>query len=242
MSSLIRLNKFLSQAGVCSRREADRYLQQGRISVNGKMVDNLGTKIDPERDTIEVDGKRVDFIPRKIYLILNKPPGYLVTLKDPFGRPTVLSLLPRIKDRIFPVGRLDQDSRGLLLLTNDGELTVRLSHPRHEIRKVYLVKIRGIPQEAGLKKIRKGVLLDGRKTAPAEIKKLSEGGSRALLRVAIHEGRKREIRRLFKIIGVEVEDLQRIQFGPLSLGNLREGEWRRLTQREVEKLKVAVGL
>lgn len=241
MPPLIRLNKFLSQAGVCSRREADRYLKEGRISVNGKMVDTLGVRINPEKDKVKVDGKKINYIPQKIYIVLNKPQGYLVTLKDQFGRPTVFSFLVGIKERIFPVGRLDRDSRGLLLLTNDGELAAKLSHPRYEVDKVYLVKTKGIPKEKDLERIRKGVLLNGKKTAPAEIKRMSQSGNRALFRVVIHEGRKREIRRLFQIIGVEVVDLQRIQFGPLSLGNLREGEWRKLEPKEIRKLK-AIGV
>jgi len=239
---IIRLNKFLSQAGVASRREADLMISQGRVTVNGKVVENLGCRIDDEKDRVEVDGKRIKKRDNLIYVMLNKPPGYLVSLRDPFRRPTVKDLLPTLKSRVFPVGRLDYRSEGLLLLTNDGELAFRLTHPRFKVKKVYIVRLKGVPESRELSRLEKGIFLDGRKTAPAEIKILSTSSRECRLRVEIHEGRKREVRRMFEAIGHNVLGLQRIRFGSLSLGKLRRGRWRYLTSQEIEKLRSLVGL
>lgn len=238
----IRLNKFLSQTGVASRREADRMITAGRVAVNGQVIQVLGRKIDDKKDRVEVDGKRVRIEEEQIYLLLNKPPGYLVSLKDPFHRPAVKDLLPSIKSRVFPVGRLDYDSRGLLLLTNDGELAYRLTHPRFKIKKVYLVKVRGEPDSSKIFKLEKGIFLDGKKTAPAKIGPIRASAKKALFRVEIFEGRKREVKRMFETIGHRVIEIQRIKFGGLSLARLREGRWRHLTRKEISSLKKLVGL
>lgn len=238
----IRLNKFLSQAGVTSRREADRLIAEGRVTVNGEVILTLGCRIDEGKDKVEVDGKRVKKDETPVYVMLNKPPGYLVSLKDPFGRPTIKDLLSSVKSRIFPVGRLDYQSEGLLLLTNDGELAFRLTHPRFRIKKVYLVKIRGIPDASKLSRLERGIYLDGRRTAPAKVKPLKVTSKESLLRVEIHEGWKREVRRMFEAIGHGVLGLQRIRFGGLSLGKLKSGRWRSLTPQEIGKLKSHVGL
>ncbi|MBE0461422.1 MAG: rRNA pseudouridine synthase [Candidatus Aminicenantes bacterium] len=238
----IRLNKFLAQAGIASRREADRFISEGRVKVNGKIVRTLGVKIEEETDTVEVDGRRVESKLQPIYLMLNKPPGYLVTSKDPFQRPTIMSLLPPLKKRVFPVGRLDYDSSGLLLLTNDGELANRLMHPRYNVKKVYLVKVLGLPDGLKIMKLQKGIYLDGKKTAPAKIMKLSSMANKTLFRVEIHEGRKREIKQLFKAIGHKVVGLERIKFANLSLGFLKKGQWRFLMNKEIASLKKQVGL
>lgn len=235
-----RLNKFLSQAGVVSRREADRLIREGRIEVNGQPVLDLGHKIDPEQDVVSVDGRKIRKQDKFIYVILNKPAGYLVTLKDPLGRPLVRDLLPPHLGRLFPVGRLDYESRGLLLLTNDGELTFRLTHPRYEIKKAYLVKVSGEPNEESLSRLEKGVLLEGRKTAPAQVSLLRHSPKTSLLRVEIHEGRKREIRRMIEMIGHRVIELERIEFAGLTLRGLKPGQWRYLRAGEVRKLKQAV--
>ena len=236
----IRLNKFLSQAGVGSRREVDRMIEQGMIRVNSKVITQLGYKIDDEKDRVEVGQRRVKKGEGLVYLMLNKPQGYLVTVKDPFQRPTVMKLLPRLKKRIFPVGRLDYDSEGLLLLTNDGELALRLTHPRYEARKTYLVKVKGDPEPSKLAILEKGIYLDRKKTAPARIKRLRPTSKSTLLGVEIHEGQKRELRRMFQAIGYEVVRLKRIGFGGLKLGSLKRGEWRFLTPKEIEMLKGAV--
>ena len=239
---VIRLNKFLSAAGVSSRREADRLIEQGRVKVNGKIVQTLGIKVDENKDRIEVDGKTVEGAQRKVYLLLNKPPEFLVTLKDPFQRPTIKDLLPKLKTRLFPVGRLDFDSEGLLLMTNDGELTNRLIHPRYEIKKIYLVKIKGHPEKVQISKLERGIFVDGKKTAPAKIFPISSSPRRSLYKVELHEGRKREIRRMFEAIGFYVLLLRRIKFAGLTLDGLNPGDWRYLTDKEVQNLYKKVGL
>ena len=240
--SVIRLNKFLSQAGVASRREADNLIKQGRVKVNGRVVQELGSKIDGEKDGVTVDGKKIEPRQDYVYLLLNKPPGFLVTLKDPFDRPTIKSLLPPLRVRLFPVGRLDFHSEGLLLMTNDGELANRLMHPRYEIKKVYAVKVKGQPEKSQLLKLEKGIIIDGKKTAPATISLQFSSPRRSLCQVTIHEGRKREVRRMFASIGHPVLELQRVQYACLPLQGLKSGKWRYLTDKEVQKLKKLVGL
>ncbi len=239
---MIRINKYLSAAGVSSRREADRLIEQGRVKVNGKIVHTLGSKIDENKDRIEVDGKTVEGTQGKIYMLLNKPPEFLVTLKDPFQRPTIMDFLPKLKTRIFPVGRLDFDSEGLLLMTNDGELANRLIHPRYEIKKNYLVKIQGHPEKIQISRLERGIYIDGKKTAPAKIFPISSSPKRSLFKVELHEGRKREIRRMFEAIGFHVLLLRRIKFAGLTLDGLNPGDWRYLTEIEVQNLYKKVGL
>lgn len=238
----IRLNKFLAQAGVASRREVDRLIAEGKIKVNGRVVQTLGTKIDDQKDRVEVGGKPVKRGEGMAYLMLNKPPGYLVTLKDPFKRPTVKELLPSLKERVFPVGRLDYDSEGLLLFTNDGELAHRLAHPRYKIPKNYLVDVKGMPDPSKISRLEKGIVLDGKKTAPARIAKLRDSSKKTLFQVEIYEGRKREVKRMFEAVGHRVLHLKRVGFGGIRLGKLRTGKWRFLTQREVSSLQRKVGL
>jgi len=238
----IRLNKFLAQAGVASRREVDKMIVEGRITVNGRVVRILGTKIDDEKDRVELDGKRVEKEEEMIYLMLNKPPGYLVTLKDPFRRPTIKELLPSLKERIYPVGRLDYDSEGLLLLTNNGELAHRLAHPRYRVPKNYVVEVKGVPESSKISRLERGVYIDGKKTAPARIAKLSGSTKKTLLRIEIHEGRKREVKRMFEAVGHRVLRLKRVGFGGLRLGKLQTGKWRFLTRKEVDSLKSKVDL
>lgn len=236
----IRLNKFLSQAGITSRREADKMIIEGRVTVNNRVIQELGYKIDDKKDRVEVDGREVRKEETFIYLMLNKPAGYLVTMKDSFGRPTVYDLLPDLKKRVFPVGRLDFESRGLLLLTNDGELTHRLTHPRNKIRKTYLVKVKGEPDSPKISKLQKGIFLDGRKTAPAKVSLLEGNPKRSLLKIEMYEGRKREIRRMFEYIGHRVLVLKRISFAGLKLERLRSGKWRFLRSEEIKRLKELV--
>lgn len=236
----IRLNKFIAQAGVSSRREADRLIEAGRVKINGRVVNSLGIQVEEDRDRIEVDGRVLETKKQPTYIMMNKPPGYLVTLKDPFRRPTIMELLPPLQNRVYPVGRLDNDSEGLLLLTNDGELAHKLMHPRYHIRKVYLVKVKGNPESSKLRLLEKGIYLDGKKTAPAKIKRMSATPRGTLLRVEIHEGRKREIRRMFGSQGHTVTALQRISFAELGLKNLKPGQWRPLTAKEIDALKKQV--
>ncbi len=235
---IVRLNKFLAQAGFCSRREADRWIEEGRVQVNGRVIQELGCKIDDSNDKVVANGRVVKgAVRRHLYVLLYKPAGTVVTAKDPFGRPTVMDLLGRLPVRIFPVGRLDADSEGAILLTNDGDLAHRLIHPRFEVKKVYLAKVEGEIRDAELTKLRKGLFLEGKRTAPAEVRLIRRSPRRSVVRMAIHEGRKREIRKLFEALGHRTEHLLRIEFAGLTLKGLKPGKWRFLTKREVAGLK-----
>jgi pseudouridine synthase len=238
----VRLNKFLSEAGVASRREADRWILEGRVSVNRRIVDELGVKVDEERDIVQVDGRTVKKVSRLLYILLNKPAGCLVTLKDPYHRPTVRDLIPASLGRIFPVGRLDFESEGALLLTNDGELAHRLTHPRFGVRKVYLAKVRGEPDEKSVGRLERGVRLEGKKTARAEAVILAASPTASLLRIELYEGRKREVREMCRAVGHPVLELRRVEFAGLGLKPLKPGEWRHLEPREVRRLKKLVDL
>jgi 23S rRNA pseudouridine2605 synthase len=241
--ALTRLNKFLAHAGVCSRREGDRWIAEGRVSVNGKVVQELGEKIDPARDKVIANGRPVrGEVERQVYILLNKPTGRIVSVKDPFGRPTVMDLLSHLPARVYPVGRLDLDTEGALLLTNDGEMALRLIHPRFGVAKAYEARVEGDPTETDLDKVRKGIFLEGRKTAPARIQVLRRSHRHSTLRVEIHEGRKREIRKLFEAVGFPVTALTRVEFAGLTLEGLRRGQWRHLTAAEIRRLKKLVGL
>jgi 23S rRNA pseudouridine2605 synthase len=239
----VRLQKILSAAGVASRRAAERLIVEGRVSVNGRTVLELGTKADPERDDIRVDGSRVGRAASPIYLLLNKPRGYVTTRSDPEGRPTVLALLPDVRAYVFPVGRLDYDSEGLLILTNDGDLAARLTHPSHEVAREYHVRVLGVPDDRDLSRLARGIVLDGRRTAPAEIRLLEVVGAgrtpHAIITVTLHEGRTRQVRRMFESIGHPVADLRRVRIGPIQDDRLKLGAFRGLTEREVAALKRA---
>jgi 23S rRNA pseudouridine2605 synthase len=238
----VRLQKILSAAGVASRRAAERLIVDGRVSVNGQTVLELGTKADPERDDIRVDGSRIRRAAAPIYLLLNKPRGYVTTRSDPEGRPTVLTLLPDVRAYVFPVGRLDYDSEGLLILTNDGDLAARLTHPSHEVPREYHARVLGVPDDRDLARLSRGIVLDGRRTAPAEIALLRVLGVRppqALITVTLHEGRTRQVRRMFESIGHPVTDLRRVRIGPIADDRLKLGTYRGLTEKEIAALKRA---
>jgi 23S rRNA pseudouridine2605 synthase len=236
-----RLQKVLAQAGVASRRACEELIRQGRVQVNGQVVTELGTQVDPNRDEISVDGAPISSPAEKVYLILNKPPGYISTVHDPWGRPTVLDLIPH-QGRLYPVGRLDAESEGLLLLTNDGRLTHRLTHPRYEHEKEYLALVKGRPKEAVLSQLRQGVDLEEGRTAPAKVSRASrkEGletpPGTTWLRIVVHEGRKRQIRRMCAAVGHPVQRLIRVRMGPLRLDALKPGQWRPVTERELAAL------
>ena len=238
----VRLNKFLSLAGVTSRREADRWILEGRISVNNRVVDELGFKVDEAHDVVRVDGRKIQVMSKPVYVLLNKPAGYMVTLKDPFGRPTVRSLLPASLGRIFPVGRLDLETEGLLILTNDGELAYRLSHPRFGVKKIYLAKVRGEPGKEALRRLERGVYLEGEKTAPAKAVLLAPGLKSSWLRLELQEGRKRQVREMCRAVGHPVLELRRVEFAGLSLRDMKPGRWRHLEPQEVRRLKLLVDL
>ena len=230
-----RLQKILSAAGVCSRRAAEGYLTAGRITVNGEMA-QLGQQADPETDDIRVDGVPLDREPEAVYLMLNKPRGYVTTVSDEQGRKTVMDLLTGVHTRIYPVGRLDRDSEGLLLLTNDGALTQRLLHPSHEVSKEYHVTVSG-PVEHAAENLRRIRDVAGMAIRPAEVQMLRREGNRAELRIVIHEGRNRQIRRMCARCGLEVLRLQRVREHCLELGTLPLGQWRYLTAAEIASLK-----
>jgi 23S rRNA pseudouridine2605 synthase len=219
-------------------------IEAGRVSVNGAIITRLGSRADPEADDIRLDGRRVGTAQRRRYIVLNKPAGYVTTRDDPERRKTVLDLIPRVREYIYPVGRLDYDSEGLLLLTNDGDLAARLTHPRHGIERVYEAMTRGVPSATKLQKLASGIALDGRRTAPAEVQLL--GGhttrriDRARIRVILKEGRNRQVRRMFEAIGHPVVRLRRTRFGPLSDRGLKVGAARELSREELNALQRAV--
>jgi len=237
-----RLQKILSAAGVASRRLSEELIVQGRVQINGRTVTELGTKADPDIDEIKVDGRRIHVQKRKRYLLLNKPRGYITTRSDPQGRPTVMELIRGVKEYVYPVGRLDCDSEGLLLLTNDGELATRLTHPRHEVEKVYEARIRGVPDRHSIERLERGVTIEGRRTAPARGRIIDERESQAVVEIAIHEGRHRQVRQMFDAIGHPVIRLRRVRIGPIEDPDLPPGHWRELTPQEIARLRRAAQL
>jgi len=234
---LERIQKILAKAGVASRREAERMIVEGRVTVNGMMIETLGFKADPSKDHIKVDGKRLTPFEPKVILLLNKPRGYLSTVKDPKGRPTIMDLLKNMKWRIYPVGRLDFDAEGLLLLTNDGDLAHLLSHPRFSIPKTYLVKVTGIPEEKKLTRLRRGVRLEDGEAKAVLCSLIQQREKNSWVRVVVTEGRNRLVKRMFSAIGHSVLKLKRIEYGPIKLGDLPFGQIRTLTPEEMEKIK-----
>jgi len=236
----MRLNRFLACCGLGSRRAVERYITSGRVKVNGKVVTELATVVDHQRDRVAFDDEPLSLGGGDAYILLNKPRGYLTTARDDFGRPTVTEPVRGFPHRVFPVGRLDMNSTGLVLLTNDGELAYRLSHPRYEIKKTYLAKVQGQPQEADLARLRQGIQLEEGKTSPAQIEVKSEAADYTLIQVEVHEGKKRQIRKMFRAIGHRVLELERIRLGNIQLGDLKRGEWRELRDDEIRGLKELV--
>lgn len=232
----MRLNKFLSGTGVSSRRQADQMIREGRVTINDQVVLEMGTQIDPLTDRVNLDGQPVLLKEKYDYLILNKPPGYLSTVSDPFGRPTVMNLLPPGNARLYPVGRLDLDTSGLLFFTNDGQLALALTHPRHLVEKVYRVGVKGIPDEHKLHNLTTGIILDDGLTAPAKVALEGIENGNAIIKITIREGRKRQIKRMMAAIGHPVTNLQRLEVGPLKLGDLKPGEFRTPTETEMKEL------
>lgn len=238
-----RLQKILSAAGVVSRRAAEGLIVQGRVAVNGTPVLDLGSKADPQTDTIAVDGKKIKTAVPLRYVLVNKPTGMVTTRSDPERRPTVLELIPQALGYLYPVGRLDYDSEGLLLLTNDGELAARLMHPRHEVPKVYRARVRGVPDAAAMERLTHGIPLDGHRTAPAGVRVLKRldtpRGSDAIVDITLKEGRNRQVRRMLEAVGHPVVTLSRVQFGPLRDPGLKVGHSRELTPREIKELQAS---
>lgn len=234
-----RLQKILSKAGLTSRRHAEKLIVEGRVKVNGAVVTSLGFKADPQRDHIRVDGKPIGKFEPKVYLLLNKPRGYVTTLDDPLGRPTIRNFLHGEKRRIKPVGRLDFDSEGLLIITNDGELHQRLTHPRYGIPRTYLVKVKGIPDPKAIRRLRDGIRLEDGVTFPAKVRFIKKLKKNSWMRLTVYEGRNKLIKRMCAVISHPVIRLKRIRYGSLNLGDLKPGKYRYLTSKEIDGLKGA---
>ncbi|RCX19952.1 ribosomal large subunit pseudouridine synthase B [Anaerobacterium chartisolvens] len=236
----IRLQKYMAEAGVASRRKCEELIKEGYVSVNGRTVTDMGVKVS-DSDVLEVKGRRMCRDKNKIYIMLHKPPGYITTVRDQFSRPSVIDLIDDKGHRVFPVGRLDYDTSGLLLLTNDGQLAHELTHPSHETEKVYVAEVKGVPAEREMNLIRRGIRIEEYITAPAKIKIVEEqkigNFINAVVEIKIHEGKNRQIRKMCEAIGHPVIKLKRISVGMLRLGELPEGKWRYLSDEEVKSLR-----
>jgi 23S rRNA pseudouridine2605 synthase len=231
-----RLQKVMAEFGVASRRKCEELILQGKVKVNNEINKELGVKVDKQKDIIEVAGRIINKETQKVYIILNKPVGYITSAKDQFNRPTVLDLTSNIKERIFPVGRLDYDTEGLLLLTNDGDLTYRITHPSHNIDKTYKALVMGKVDQRDIETFKKGIMIDDYKTSPAKLEILSFKNGNSLVNITIHEGRNRQVRKMCDAINHRVIKLRRISIGSLKLGDLKTGQWRHLTEDEVRYL------
>jgi 23S rRNA pseudouridine2605 synthase len=238
---LERLQKIIAHAGVASRREAESMIREGRVTVNGRVVTELGTKADPRRDHVKVDGKLLTQAEPHRYILLYKPKEVMTTLEDPEGRRTVIDLVRGVRERIYPVGRLDYHSEGLVLLTNDGDLAFKVSHPKHGSIKTYNVKVRGVPEERLLDKLRRGITIEGKRTLPCDIGRIKTTGrnvdeGNSWLEVKLQEGRTQQLRKMFQAVGHPVAKLKRVAIGPISDPRLPPGGWRELTKHEVQML------
>ncbi|SCZ08382.1 pseudouridine synthase [Alkaliphilus peptidifermentans] len=232
----MRLQKYIAICGVASRRRSEVLIESGRVKVNGKTVTEMGFKIDPNKDTVIVDGRKIDDDEKAIYLLLNKPRGYITTASDQFNRKKVTDLID-LPYRIFPVGRLDYDTSGLLILTNDGDLTYKLTHPKFKVEKVYVSKIKGVPTQAKIQAFKSGLQIEDYITAPANFKILSTDSNFSTVEITIREGKNRQIRKMCDAIGHPVIELERVAMGKIQLGNLKLGSWRHLKEEEINYLK-----
>jgi 23S rRNA pseudouridine2605 synthase len=239
---LERLQKIISAAGVTSRRASEELILAGRVTVNGVVVTELGSKADPAVDSVAVDGKPLSIASKKLYILLYKPVGYLTTLDDPEGRPLVTDLLKEVGERVYPVGRLDYNTEGLLLLTSDGEWANKLMHPRNEVDKEYHVRVRGKVHRSQLDQLACGVDIEGRKTAPARVSMIKEGDQNDWFSITIHEGRNRQVRRMCEAVSLSVVRLRRVRYGMLAMGSLKPGEFRYLSDAEVRGLSNPSGI
>jgi 23S rRNA pseudouridine2605 synthase len=231
-----RLQKILAKAGIASRRRAEELIKEGKVRVDGKVVTEMGTKVDPDAQDIECDGIHVAAREKKIYILLHKPAGFLSTVHDPQGRPIVTDLLPQVKERVYPVGRLDLDTEGALLLSNDGELAQKILHPSHEVNKTYVAKVKGKPNTKKLAALSRGITIEGRKTWPADIEVLQTKPQATTIKIIIHEGRKRQVRKMFDAVGHPVLQLKRTAYGQLELGDLRPGKYRFLSPEDIKMI------
>jgi 23S rRNA pseudouridine2605 synthase len=232
----MRLNKYIAEAGEASRRKADELTLAGCVRINGRVMKEPGYDVLPE-DVVEVNGKVVRPASKKVYIMLNKPKGYITTVKDEQNRPTVMELLTDVTERVFPVGRLDYQTTGLLLLTNDGELAQKLAHPLHKVPKTYRARITGVLSDQKLYRLRNGVDIGGYVTAKARVAVLKQNEKSATVEIEIHEGKNRQVRKMFTAVDCKVQELQRVSVGQLHLGRLMEGHYRKLTRQEIDYLK-----
>ncbi|WP_101772932.1 pseudouridine synthase [Peptostreptococcus faecalis] len=235
----MRINKYIATSGVASRRKAEELILQGRVSVNGKKIDSLGYQVDEKNDIVYVDEKQIKLEEKKIYIVLNKPEGYITTSKDQFGRKNVIDLVKDIKERIYPVGRLDYETSGLLIMTNDGDITYKITHPKYEVNKVYIASVKGIPTDKEIHDFENGLEIDDYITSKASLKVVKKDTIKkySVCRVIIHEGHNRQVRKMFDAIGHPVMNLKRVQEGKIKLGDLKPGEYRHLTKEEENYLK-----
>ena len=233
----VRLQKYMAECGVASRRKCEELITDGKVKVNGKVVTELGTKVEPKTDKIQVNGKILKF-EKKVYILLNKPVGYVTTVSDESDRPTVMDLLKDVKEKIVPVGRLDMYTSGLLLFSNDGEFVYKVTHPKHETTKTYIVKTRGVPKESDLEKLQNGIKIDGYITSPAKVELLLKDNVNNVARIwiQIHEGRNRQVRKMCEAIGLSVIALKREGVGSLTCEGVEKGQYRYLTEKEVKAI------
>jgi 23S rRNA pseudouridine2605 synthase len=231
----MRLNKYIAAAGVCGRRAADELTVNGAVKINGNVVKTPGVDVS-DKDVVEVNGRVVEPAKHSVYLLLNKPKGYITTLNDEHGRPTVMEFVSGIEERVFPVGRLDADTTGLLIMTNDGEFAQAVSHPGREVGKTYRARVEGILSKEKLARLRRGVEIDGRATAPAEVTLVRQSAGAAVVDIRLHEGRNRQVRKMFAAVGNKVIDLKRTAIGDVGLGGLKPGHWRKLSKAEIDRL------
>lgn len=232
----MRLNKYIASAGICSRRKADELIENGNVKINGAVVKEMGCQVE-DGDVVEVNGKTLDTAGEKVYVAVNKPLGYITSMQDDQGRATVAELVADIPQRLFPVGRLDYNTTGLLLMTNDGQLTYTLTHPKHEVYKTYRAKVAGVISDTRLAKLRKGVDIGGFITSPAKVSLIKQMPRYAIVEISIREGKNRQVRKMFAAVGNKVQALQRVAIGDIRLGRLMEGHYRKLTREEISYLK-----
>lgn len=236
----MRINKFIAASGVASRRKAEEYIKSGKIKVNGVTMEELSYQVDVERDVVEFEGKRISINDeKKVYILLNKPAGYITTAKEQFDRPSVMDLVSDIEERIYPVGRLDYETSGLLLLTNDGDLTYKLTHPSHEFKKTYIASVRGIPTEEEIEKFKTGLEIENYVSANAEMKVMKKDTEKnySVCKAVIHEGHNRQVRKMFEAINHPVMNLKRVALGKINVKGIESGKYRNLTKAELEYLK-----
>ncbi len=233
----VRLQKYLADCGVASRRKCEEIILSGRVEVDGEVVDELGSKVDPKVNKVTVNGRLIKDTQKYRYILLHKPEGFITTAKDQFDRPSVIDIVEDCEERIYPVGRLDYDTSGLLLLTNDGDLTFKLTHPKHNVEKTYIARVAGVPDSDAIESLKSGVYIDGYKTARARVEIVKTLDNSTSVRISIKEGKNRQVRKMFSAVGHEVIALKRIATGNLFLGELKRGEYRDLTDEEVNYLK-----